>query len=140
MTLVKVGTPVAATATQTSDVASLMEKLRAMEAALAAEKARADAAVKAKAEGRGYGAKVSEKGGISISGINTTFPVTLYAPHFVGVALDLILSEKSVAFLRENADRLSVKIGKEPVRGTPESRAEILRLAERLEATVNRLK
>jgi len=106
MTLVKVGTPVATTTATSPDVAALLAQLQAAQAALAAEKARADAAEKSKGASRGYSAKVSEKGAISISGINTRFPVTLYAPHFVGVALDFILTDKAVGFLRENADRL----------------------------------
>ena len=111
------------------------------QAALAAEKARADAAEKAKATGvRGYSAKVSEKGCVSIYGVSARFPVTLYAPHFVGIALDLILTDKGVAFLRENADRLSVKVDGAGTAGTDASRAEVLRLADRLEAVVAKVK
>jgi hypothetical protein len=89
---------------------------------------------------RGYSAKASEKGAVSIYGVSSRFPVTLYAPHFVGVALDLIMTDKGVNFLRENADRLSVKVGGTGQAGTPESRAEVLRLADRLAAAVARLK
>jgi hypothetical protein len=121
------------------DVADLLRQLQAAQEALAAERARAEAAEKAKAT-RGYSAKVSEKGAISISGINTRFPVTLYAPHFVGVALDLILTDKGVNFLRENANSLSVKIGGESQAGTPAAAAEINRLADRLADVVARLK
>jgi hypothetical protein len=140
MTLVKVGTPVATTTATSPDVAALLAQLQAAQAALAAEKARADAAEKSKGASRGYSAKVSEKGAISISGINTRFPVTLYAPHFVGVALDFILTDKAVGFLRENADRLSVKVNGDAVSGTDASRDEVLRLADRLAEVVARLK
>jgi hypothetical protein len=139
MTLVKVGTPVATTATS-PDVAALLAQLQAAQAALAAEKARAEAAEKSKGASRGYSAKVSEKGAISISGVNSRFPVTLYAPHFVGVVLDFILTDKAVALLRENADRLSVKVGGESQAGTPAAAAEINRLADRLEAVVAKVK
>ena len=100
------------------DVAELLARLQAAEAAVAAERARADAAEKVKAESRGYSAKVSEKGAISIFGVNTKFPVTLYAPHFVGIVLDLIATDKGVNFLRENADRLSVKVDGDGQAGT----------------------
>lgn len=141
MSLIKVGTPVANTTVNAAspDVAALMERLKAAEAALAAEKARADAATKAKAE-RGYTAKASEKGAISIYGVSARFPVTVYAPHFVGIALDLIMTDKGVAFLRENADKLSVKVDGTGTAGTEASRAEVLRLADRLAAAVARLK
>ena len=129
--------PVAA---QSPDIAALMARLAAAEAAVATEKARADAAVAAKGEARGYSPKVSEKGAVSIYGVSARFPVTLYAPHFVGVALDLILTDKGVAFLRENADKLSVKVAGVGQAGTEESRAEVLRLANRLAETVAKLK
>lgn len=123
-----------------ADVAELLRRLQAAEAAVVAEKARADAAEKAKGAPRGYSAKVSEKGAISVFGVNTTFPVTLYAPHFVGVVLDLIATDKGVNFLRENAERLSVKVDGVSQTGTEASRAEIGRLADRLAAAVERLK
>jgi len=123
-----------------ADVAELLRRLQAAEAAVAAEKARADAAEKARGAPRGYSAKVSEKGAISVFGVNTTFPVTLYAPHFVGVVLDLIATDKGVNFLRENAERLSVKVDGVSQTGTEASRAEIGRLADRLAAAVERLK
>lgn len=147
MSLIKLPAPVAATVTTPApapaaspDVAALMARLQAAEAAVAAEKARADAAERAKAESRGYSAKASEKGAISIYGVSARFPVTLYAPHFVGVCLDLIMTDKGVAFLRENADKLSVKVGGVGQAGTEASRAEVLRLADRLAASVARLK
>jgi hypothetical protein len=142
MSLIKVGTPVANTTTTavSPDVAALMAQLAAAQAALAAESARADAAEKAKGAPRGYSAKVSEKGCVSIYGVSARFPVTLYAPHFVGIALDLILTDKGVAFLRENADRLSVKVDGAGTAGTDASRAEVLRLADRLEAVVAKVK
>jgi hypothetical protein len=58
----------------------------------------------------------------------------------VGVALDLILTDKGVNFLRENANSLSVKIGGESQAGTPAAAAEINRLADRLADVVARLK
>jgi hypothetical protein len=142
MSLIKLPAPVAATAgtTATPDVAALLERLKAAEAAVVAEKARADAAEKAKAAPRGYSAKASEKGAISIYGVSSRFPVTVYAPHFVGIALDLIMTDKGVSFLRENADRLSVKVDGTGTAGTDASRAEVLRLADRLAAAVERLK
>jgi len=143
MSLIKAGTPVAPVATTVAspDVAELLRRLQAAESAVAAEKARADAAEKAKREGvRGYSAKASEKGAISIYGVSSRFPVTLYAPHFVGIALDLILTDKGVAFLREHADRLSVKVDGTGTAGTDASRAEVLRLADRLAAAVAKLK
>lgn len=142
MSLVKINAPVAnnaAAPAASPDVAALMERLKAAETALAAEKARADAATRAKLE-RGYSAKVSEKGAISIYGVSARFPVTVYAPHFVGIALDLIMTDKGVNFLRENADKLSVKVDGTGAAGTDASRAEVLRLADRLAATVAKLK
>ena len=141
MSLVKTLAPAPVAAGMTDDVAKLLERLRAAEAAVAAEKARADAAEKAKREMvRGYSMKASEKGAVSIYGVSSRFPVTLYAPHLVGVALDLILTDKGVAFLRENAPRLSVKVDGTGTVGTPESTAEVNRLADRLAAAVARLK
>ena len=130
-----------AVATNTSpDLADLLRRLQETQAALAAEKARADAAEKTKGAPRGYSAKVSEKGAISIFGVNAKFPVTLYAPHFVGIVLDLIPTDKGVAFLRENAERLSVKVGGDSQVGSDAARAEVNRLADRLAAAVERLK
>jgi hypothetical protein len=130
-----------AVATNTSpDVAELLRRLAEAEAQIVTEKARADFAEKAKAESRGYSAKVSEKGAISIFGVNARFPVTLYAPHFVGIVLDLIATDKGVAFLRENADRLSVKVGGDSQAGTDAARTEVNRLANRLADVVARLK
>ena len=115
------------------EVAALLEKLRAAEAAVASEKARADAAEKAKAAGRGYSMKASEKGAISIYGVSTKFPVTLYAPHFVGIVRDLIMTGKASAFLREHAERLSVKVDGTGQAGTSASSGEIRRLADELD-------
>lgn len=130
-----------AVATNTSpDVAELLRRLAEAEAQIVTEKARADFAEKAKAESRGYSAKVSEKGAISIFGVNARFPVTLYAPHFVDIVLDLIATDKGVAFLRENADRLSVKVGGDSQAGTDAARTEVNRLANRLADVVARLK
>jgi hypothetical protein len=130
-----------AVATNTSpDLADLMRRLQETQAALAAEKARADAAEKTKGAPRGYSAKVSEKGAISIFGVNAKFPVTLYAPHFVGIVLDLIATDKGVAFLRENAERLSVKVDGDSQAGTDAARGEVNRLADRLADVVARLK
>jgi hypothetical protein len=143
MTLLSLPAPIAITRTATAtspDIVALMARLAAAEAAVATEKARADAAEKNKGEGRGYSAKVSEKGCVSIYGVSARFPVTLYAPHFVGVALDLVLTDKGVAFLRENADKLSVKVAGVGQAGTEDSRAEVLRLANRLAETVAKLK
>ena len=123
-----------------TEVADLLRRLQAAEAAVAAERARADAAERAKAAPRGYSAKVSEKGAISIYGVSSKFPVTLYAPHFVGIVLDLIATDKGVAFLRENAARLSVKVDGVSGAGTEASTAEVNRLADRLAETVARLK
>ena len=52
----------------------------------------------------------------------------------------LIATDKGVNFLRENATRLSVKVGGVSAAGTPESAAEVNRLADRLAAVVARLK
>ena len=130
-----------AVATNTSpDLADLLRRLQETQAALAAAKARAGAGAKTKGAPRGYSAKVSEKGAISIFGVNAKFPVTLYAPHFVGIVLDLIATDKGVAFLRENAERLSVKVGGDSQVGSDAARAEVNRLADRLAAAVERLK
>jgi hypothetical protein len=137
--LVKTNT-VAVANNSNTEVADLLRRLQAAEAAVAAERARADAAERAKAESRGYSAKVSEKGAISIFGVNTKFPVTLYAPHFVGIVIDLIATDKGVSFLRENADRLSVKVGGASQAGTDAARSEVNRLADRLADVVARLK
>jgi hypothetical protein len=137
--LVKTNT-VAVANNSNTEVADLLRRLQAAEAAVAAERARADAAERAKAESRGYSAKVSEKGAISIFGVNAKFPVTLYAPHFVGIVLDLIATDKGVSFLRENADRLSVKVGGASQAGTDAARSEVNRLADRLADVVARLK
>jgi hypothetical protein len=131
---------VAAANNANADVADLMRRLQAAEAAVLTERARAEAAEAAKAAPRGYSAKVSEKGAISIFGVNAKFPVTLYAPHFVGIVLDLIATDKGVAFLRENADRLSVKVSGESQAGTDATRGEVNRLADRLADAVARLK
>lgn len=116
------------------DVAALMAQLAAAQAALASEKARADAAEKAKAAGggRGYSMKASEKGAISIYGVSTRFPITLYAPHLVGIVRDLVMTGKASAFLRENAAALSVKVDGSGQAGTAASVAEINRLADEL--------
>jgi len=134
MSLIKVGTPVANTTVTAAspDVAALMERLKAAEAALAAEKARADAATKAKAE-RGYTTKASEKGAISIYGVSTKFPVTLYAPHLVGIIRDLVMTGKATTFLRENAAKLSVKVDGTGQAGTGASEQAVRALADELE-------
>jgi hypothetical protein len=123
----------AAASNASPDVAALMAQLAAAQAALASEKARADAAEAAKAAGvRGYTMKASEKGCISIYGVSARFPTTLYAPHLVGIVRDLIVTGKAAAFLRENAGKLSVKIDSNGQVGTAESVAEIHRLADEL--------
>lgn len=123
------------------EVADLLRRLQAAEAVIAAEKARADAAEKAKRENaRGYAFKASEKGAISIYGVSSRFPVTLYAPHLVGVVLDLVLTDKGPAFLRENAARLSVKVDGTGAVGTEDSIREVNRLADRLAAAVAKVR
>lgn len=123
----------AAPSNTSPDVAALMAQLAAAQAALASEKARADAAEAAKAAGvRGYTMKASEKGCISIYGTSARFPTTVYAPHLVGIVRDLVVTGKAAAFLRENAGKLSVKIDNNGQVGTAESVAEIHRLADEL--------
>jgi len=125
--------PPAAASNASPDVAALMAQLAAAQAALASEKARADAAEKAKAAGaRGYSMKASEKGCISIYGVSTRFPVTLYAPHLVGIVRDLVMTGKAAAFLREHANVLSVKVDGTGQAGTEVSVAEVRRLADEL--------
>ena len=126
--------PVAATSTS-PDIAALMARLAAAEAGLATEKARADAAEKAKAAGvsRGYSMKASEKGAISIYGVSTKFPVTLYAPHLVGIVRDLAMTGKASAFLRENAAKLSVKVDGTGQAGTGASESAVRSLADELD-------
>jgi hypothetical protein len=136
MTLMKLPAPVAtaSTASASPDVAALMAQLAAAQAALASEKARADAAEKAKAAGvRGYSMKASEKGCISIYGVTTRFPVTLYAPHLVGIVRDLVMTGKAAAFLRENANGLSVKIDSNGQVGTEASASAVRGLADELD-------
>jgi hypothetical protein len=135
MSLMKLPAPVAATTTApvSADVAALMAQLKAAQDALASEKARADAAEKAKAAGRGYTMKASEKGCISIYGVSTRFPVTLYAPHLVGIVRDLVMTGKAAAFLREHANQLSVKIDNNGQAGTEASADAIRNLAAELD-------
>lgn len=122
------------------EIAALLAKLAAAEAAAAAEKARADAAEKARAAGgsRGYSLKASEKGCISIYGVSSRFPTTLYAPHLVGIVRDLVMTGKAAAFMRENADKLSVKVEGNPMIGKDTSVAEVRRLADELDRVTNR--
>lgn len=117
------------------DVAELLRRLQAAEAAAASEKARADAAEKARAAGggRGYSMKASEKGAISIYGVSTKFPITLYAPHLVGIVRDLVMTGKASAFLRENAGKLSVKVDGTGQAGTGASEAAVRLLADDLD-------
>jgi hypothetical protein len=124
--------PPAAASNASPDVAALMAQLKAAQDALASEKARADAAEKAKAAGRGYSMKASEKGCISIYGVSTRFPITLYAPHLVGIVRDLIMTGKAAAFLSEHANALSVKVDGSGQAGTAASVAEVRRLADEL--------
>ena len=135
MSLMKLPAPVAATTTTpvSADVAALMAQLAAAQAALASEKARADAAEKAKAAGRGYSMKASEKGCVSIYGVSTRFPITLYAPHLVGIVRDLIMTGKAAAFLREHANVLSVKVDGTGQAGTEASADAIRNLAAELD-------
>lgn len=134
--------PMAATSTSAagSDIAALLARLQAAEAAIATEKARADAAEKARASGlgRGYSMKASEKGAISIYGVSTKFPVTLYAPHLVGIIRDLIMPGKAAAFLRENASKLSVKVDGTGQAGTGASESAVRALADELDRVTNR--
>jgi hypothetical protein len=133
--------PVPMAATNVSpDVADLLRRLQAAEETAAAERARADAAEKARAAGggRGYSMKASEKGAISIYGVSTKFPVTLYAPHFVGIVRDLIMTGKASAFLRENAGRLSVKVDGTGQAGTGASEAAVRLLADDLDRVIGK--
>lgn len=127
--------PMAATTTASPEIAALMARLQAAEAAAAAEKARADAAEAARAAGgsRGYSMKASEKGCISIYGVSTKFPVTLYAPHLVGIIRDLVVTGKAAAFLRENASKLSVKVDGTGQAGTGASETAVRALADELD-------
>lgn len=122
------------------DIAALMARLQAAEAAAASEKARADAAEAARAAGggRGYSMKASEKGAISIYGVSTKFPVTLYAPHFVGIMRDLVMTGKAAAFLRENAGKLSVKVDGTGQAGTGASESAVRALADELDRVTKR--
>jgi len=132
--------PVAATNTS-PDIAALMARLQAAEAAAASEKARADAAEAARAAGgggRGYSMKASEKGAISIYGVSTKFPVTLYAPHLVGIIRDLVMTGKATTFLRENAGKLSVKVDGTGQAGTGASETAVRALADELDRLVRR--
>jgi hypothetical protein len=140
MSLMKLPAPVAATTTApvSPDVAALMAQLKAAQDALAAEKARADAAEKAKAAGRGYTMKASEKGCISIYGVSTRFPVTLYAPHLVGIVRDLVVTGKASAFLREHASQLSVKVDGTGQAGTEASADAIRNLAAELDRVIGK--
>jgi hypothetical protein len=134
--------PVAATTTNAAspEIAALLARLQAAESAVAAEKARADAAEKARAAGggRGYSMKASEKGAISIYGVSTKFPVTLYAPHLVGIIRDLVMSGKATAFLRENAGKLSVKVDGTGQAGTGASETAVRALADELDRVITR--
>jgi len=139
MTLMRIPAPVATSNTApTPDVASLLAQLQAAQAALASEKARADAAEKAKAAGRGYSMKASEKGCISIYGVSTRFPVTLYAPHLVGIVRDLVVTGKAAAFLREHANALSVKVDGNGQVGTETSASAVRGLADELDRLTGR--
>ncbi len=141
MTLMKLPAPVATTTTAPAspDVAALMAQLAAAQAALAAESARADAAEKAKAAGvRGYTMKASEKGCISIYGVSARFPITLYAPHLIGIVRDLVVTGKAAAFLRENANALSVKIDSNGQVGTEASVSAVRGLADELDRLTRR--
>ena len=131
--------PVAATSTS-PDIAALMARLAAAEAGLATEKARADAAEAARVAGggRGYSMKASEKGAISIYGVATKFPVTLYAPHLVGIVRDLVMSGKATTFLRENATKLSVKVDGTGQAGTGASETAVRALADELDRVIAR--
>lgn len=122
------------------EIAELLAKLSAANAAIAAEKARADAAEAARAAGgsRGYHLKASEKGCVSIYGVSSRFPTTLYAPHLVGIVRDLVMTGKAAAFLRENADKLSVKVEGNPMIGKDTSIAEVRRLADELDRVTKR--
>jgi hypothetical protein len=134
--------PVAATTTNAAspEIAALLARLQAAESAVAAEKARADAAEKARAAGggRGYSMKASEKGAVSIYGVSTKFPVTLYAPHLVGIIRDLVMSGKATAFLRENAGKLSVKVDGTGQAGTGASETAVRALADELDRVITR--
>lgn len=133
--------PAAATTTAPSpEIAALMARLQAAEAAAASEKARADAAEAARAAGggRGYSMKASEKGAISIYGVSTKFPVTLYAPHLVGIIRDLVMTGKASAFLRENAGKLSVKVDGTGQAGTGASETAVRALADELDRVTKR--
>jgi hypothetical protein len=77
--------------------------------------------------------KASEKGCISIYGVSTRFPVTLYAPHLVGIVRDLVMTGKAAAFLREHANQLSVKIDNNGQAGTEASADAIRNLAAELD-------
>jgi hypothetical protein len=143
MSLMKLPAPVAVAAATTApvsaDVAALMAQLKAAQDALASEKARADAAEKAKAAGaRGYFMKASEKGCISIYGVSTRFPITLYAPHLVGIVRDLIMTGKASAFLREHANALSVKVDGTGQAGTEASAVAVRNLAAELDRVIGK--
>ena len=81
-----------------------------MEAALLALQAE-NAALKAKqAAGRAVSFKVSDKGAVSIYGLSSRFPVTMYLSQFVRFANEF---NGLVKFYSDNRAKLSVKDGQD---------------------------
>lgn len=77
-----------------------------LEAQLAAMRAENEA-LKAKiAKGTTLRLKVSEKGGLSLYGINSRFPVTLYRQQWEKL---IAYAPTITQFIADNADKLSVK-------------------------------
>lgn len=71
------------------------------------------------------------KGTVSIYGINTRFPVSMYPEALVRFA-EALMDGSGIRVLEENAAVLSVRINDEPQRGTAASTAKVRELANTL--------
>lgn len=92
-----------------NDINAKYKALMAELAILKAEKAKGELKVIFIVNGRRLTAKLAEKGGMSVYGLQRT-PVTLYREQW----LDLLAgSDQLIKFLNDNADRFSTKADKD---------------------------
>lgn len=87
-------------------MANATQTAAALAAELAAVKAQLAAAQQAASNARRISYKVSEKGAVSVYGLNARFPVTLYADQWDRLLADV---EALRGFIADNRGRLASK-------------------------------
>lgn len=77
------------------------------------------------------------KGTVSVYGINTKFPISMYPEAFVRFA-EALMEGSGIRVLEEHAHELSVRVNGNPEKGTAASTAKVRELAARLRTVLGK--